>query len=262
MASMRRRAANAVVTGVEKALRLSGGDNFRYFADRLHDRAYADTFMVEGITYHPLPCSVGMTPHGQMTGLSAADMVTERGLRDLHVLDLCCGLGLVGFSLLAAADRGAVRALSFADINIFNLTSVQKTIKMSASAKFPDVEMDTFLSDVLKHVPPRQQFDLIVSNPPHFDHGAFSETDDLNPAVLGTFDPGWQFHKDFYATADEYLTDTGEIWFLENRYAPEVEKILAQLIQQNDRLEYVESFDDKRDPMVFWMVTRRARPLP
>jgi methylase of polypeptide subunit release factors len=247
-----------VVGGVEKVLRLSGADTFRIVADRLHDRAHTDPFTVEGITYYPLPCSVGQTPHGEMTGLSAADMIRARGLTDLHVLDLCCGLGLVGYTLLAAAGGGAVRRLSFADINFFNLTSVQKTMKNSVAPKFPAVEMETFLSDVLKHVPPRRQFDLIVSNPPHFDHAAFSDSDDLNPAVLGTFDPGWAFHKDFYETAHEYLSETGEIWFLENRYAPDVEQTLADLVKQNERLEYVESFDDKRDPMVFWMISRNA----
>ena len=258
MPSVRRRAADLVVGGVDRVLRLSGTDNYRILADRLHDRAHTDPFTVEGITYYPLPCGVGLTPHGQLTGLSAADMIKARGFSDLHVLDLCCGLGLVGITLLAASDAGTVRRLSFADINIFNLTSVQKTVKSSVAPRFPDVEIETFLSDVLKHVPPRQQFDLIVSNPPHFDHQEFSDSSDLNPAVLGTFDPGWTFHKDFYETAHEYLTETGEIWFLENRYAPDVEQILADIVRKNDRLEYVESFDDKRDPMVFWMITRRA----
>jgi methylase of polypeptide subunit release factors len=238
---------------MEKALRLAGPDAYRYVAEYLHDNIWKDGFTVDGIHYCADPCSVGLTPHGQITGSSAANMIRSRGLSDLHVLDLCCGTGLVGVTMLAhLPDEAIIREMSFADINIFNITSIQKTIKTNPSLQRRRIT--TYLSDVLKHIPPELRFDLIVSNPPHFDFEPFTEVT-LKPGTLGTFDPGWQFHREFYATCTEYLTPAGEVWFLENRRTSP-EATLRQLVEETPALKLVETFDDPQDPTVFWMVMR------
>lgn len=236
-------------------MRLSGPDTYRYLVDHLHESVYRDGFTIEGIHYLPDPCSVGQTPHGHITGLSAAKMIVDRELADLHVLDICCGVGLVGFTILARlSGKGLVRQMSFADINVFNISSIEKTIKANPSVQ--RVPIQTFLSDVLKNVPPANQFNLIVSNPPHFDYEPFTEVN-LKPTTLGTFDPGWEFHREFYSTCERYLSDRGQVWFLENRLASPEQPIL-ELIGQNPALTFVESFDDPIDPNVFWMISERA----
>lgn len=257
--ALRRTAGIGLSRSLERLLRLLGPDGYRYVAEHLHQNVYPNGFVLGDIKYHADPCSVGHTPHGEITGRSAADLVRERGLpAQLNVLDLCCGVGIVGLTMLSQLrDLGFIRRLTFVDINIFNLSSLEKTLAFNPAEKWGGAEIETALSDALKHVPPANQFDLIVSNPPHFDAPAFTETV-LKPTVLGTLDAGWSFHRDFYRVAHNYLTDKGEIWFLENRKASP-EQDLRGIVAENKKLEVVDVFDDRRDPNVFWMIIRRVQ---
>ena len=143
----------------------------------------------------------------------------------------------------------------FADINIFNVNSVRRTVEKNDPAVFGNIPIEVFLSDGLTCVPATEQLDIIVSNPPHFDAASFTETT-LDPVALGNADPSWNFHRDFYGSAHKYLKPGGEVWFFENGEACS-EEVLLPLIQANPELEYVESFIDKRDSKFFWTITRR-----
>ena len=254
---LRRRLGYGAADVLDRLLRLTGAENHRFLVDRLHQDIYRDGFeLAPGIRCHPDPCSVGRTPQGELTGASAADLVRERGLSDLAVLDICCGIGLVGLSMLVRLrDLHRIVHMSFADINIFNVNTVKKTLENADPAALGDVTTKTFLSDQLAGIPPARQFDVIVSNPPHFDAPPFTEGT-LDPVALGNADPAWAFHRDFYRAAHEYLTPRGEVWFFENGEASSVE-LLLPYIEANPELEYVRSFPDRRDSRFFWMVTRR-----
>lgn len=245
---------------LEKLLRLTGPDGYRYISEQLYRGIYRDGFEVAGIRFFADPGSVGLTPQGELTGAAAAELARERELSDLRVLDMCCGAGLVGLTMLAALpEPGVIKRLSFADINIFNISSVDKTLNNLDRSRYGHVEFETLLSMNLSAIPARGQFDLIVSNPPHFDALPFTETM-LNPVTLGSVDPGWTFHRDFYATVHEYLAPGGEVWFLENGDGAS-EALLRPMIDDNPQLRYVESFPEKRDPTFFWMITRRVGSL-
>lgn len=98
---------------------------------------------------------------------------------------------------------------------------------------------------------------IIVSNPPHiFREDHLSDT--FSPSSLGTYDADWAFHREFYACCDKYLSDRGEVWFLENGSVAKPNTFMRQ-INQNPKLEHVQSVlepDDSDD--LFWMITGRA----
>lgn len=254
---IRRRLGYLGAEVLDRMLRLTGAENHRFLVERLHQNIYRDGFqLAEGIRCYPDPCSVGRTPQGELTGASAADLVRARGLTDLAVLDICCGIGLVGLTMLVRLrDLDAIRQMSFADINIFNVNSVRKTLERADRSALGNVRTEAFLSDQLTNVPAECQFDVIVSNPPHFDAQPFTEGT-LDPSSLGNADPAWDFHRAFYRAAHDYLKPGGEVWFFENGEASS-EELLLPFIQVNPELEYVESFPDQRDSRFFWMITRR-----
>ena len=253
--------ARAGVDVLERILRLAGQDGYRYVAEALHARITKRGFQIAGIHYQADPCSVGRTPMGEGTGVSAAEMIRERGLTDLRVLDLCSGVGIVGLTMLSNLTTVSplpIRSMTFADINIFNLTSVRKTLRQNQSS-LPPVDFDTCLSDCLRGIVPGNQFDIIISNPPHCTSPSFSEVV-VDPHYLGSRDPDWTFHREFYAGSPDYLAEDGEIWFLEYRKAASEEE-LTRLIAANPQLELVTVQDDRRDPNYFWMITRRSNRL-
>ena len=245
------------VAVLEGALRLAGSSNYQFIVERLHQRMYKEGFDVDGVQYYPDPSSVGKTPQGRITGESAADLVRSRGLSDIRVLDVCCGVGIVGFTMLAQLkDTERISEMSFADINIFNVNSVKRTLENNDESRIGKAPVHVYLSDGLRCIEPASQFDVIVSNPPHFDADPFPKGTSLDPVSLGNSDPAWDFHRGFYEVVDKYLRPEGEVWFFENGEGASVD-LLLPFIEQNPDLEFIESFPDRRDSTFFWMITRR-----
>ena len=214
-------------------------------------------FTVGKITYDVDPCSVGHEPQGELTGKGAIRFIRERGLRELSILDMCCGVGVIGLTIFSELRaESIVNKAGFADINIFNLNSLQRTLKINNLDQLIGTEINYWLSDSLKNIPPDQKFDLIVSNPPHF----FSEDHTANlliPSRLAMYDANWSFHKSFYSRCHEYLTERGEVWFLENGDAVKAEG-LRPMIDDNPRLEYVGEMTEPGDPVFFWMFSKKV----
>ena len=213
-------------------------------------------FTVGQITYDADPCSVGHEPQGELTGRGAIRFIRERGLKDLSVLDMCCGCGVIGLTIFSELRHdGTVKELGLVDINIFNINSLERSLKLNGLDSLVGSQINYWLSDSLKNVPARQQFDIIVSNPPHF----FEEdrtTDPLVPRRLAKYDADWSLHRSFYERCHEYLTPRGEIWFLENGDAV-TSKDLLPFIEANPNLEYVGEMVEPGDPTYFWMFSKR-----
>jgi methylase of polypeptide subunit release factors len=240
---------------LQGVLRLGGQRGYRYIATRLH-QGIQRPFELDGITYHPEPCSVGLTPHGRITGASAVDTIRDRGLAGLRVLDICCGVGIAGLTMLSLL-RGErrIESMTLADINVFNIASLTKTLAMGSRELLGEYEIDVVLSDGLQHLQPANQFDLIVSNPPHYRSDPSDDTQ-LEPSVLGTYDTDWGFHRRFYESCHEYLTERGEVWFLEAQDAASRHDLIA-MVELNPQLQLLGYEDDRRDPRVYWIRCRR-----
>jgi methylase of polypeptide subunit release factors len=230
--------------------------NFFYKLGYDISRARKTRFSAGGLTYEIDRCSVGRTPQGEMTASGAIALIRDRGLRDLHLLDICCGVGIVGLTLFTRLGRDVVREVALADINIFNLNSLRRTLEINQLDQLIGGAIACHLSDGLRHVPRDRKFDLIVSNPPHYFIPSRTK-DGLSPGRLGTYDEGWAFHRSFYQDCHHFLSDRGEVWFLENS-AGASEQQLLPFIEANTALRYQGQVREPLDPTFFWMITGRA----
>ncbi|MFN2454884.1 MAG: methyltransferase [Pyrinomonadaceae bacterium] len=223
----------------------------------VHKKQDSQKFTIGEITYEVDPCSVGETPQGELTGEAAIRMIRERGLSKLRVLDICCGVGIIGMTIFSKLRRESiVERVGFVDINIFNLNSLRRTLKLNNLDQLLGDRINYWLSDSLDNVPAGEKFDLIVSNPPHFFSPDHTEGF-LSPGRLGTYDADWSFHKSFYKQCHNYLTERGEVWFLENGDAVQ-ESGLLPLIQANSNLSYVKQITEPLDPVFFWMISKKV----
>lgn len=210
-------------------------------------------FAIGKIKYVVDPFSVGHTQHGEITARGAIRMIKERGLNNLSILDVGCGVGIIGLTIFSELNE-VVKEASFADINIFNLNSLKRILKKNNHI-LENNRINFWLSDVLKNIPTDKKFDIIISNPPHFYTESFTKNS-LSPKALGDYDADWGFHKDFYADCDKHLTETGEVWFLENGAAAQEDDFLP-FIRLNPNLQYVKKISEPLEPTFFWMVTRK-----
>jgi len=232
--------------------------NFFYNLGYDISRARKSRFTTGGLNYEVDPCSVGRTPQGEMTAQGAIAMIKERQLRDLKILDICCGVGIVGLTIFSRLGKEAiVKHVALADINIFNLNSLRRTLAVNRLDHLLGDRISCYLSEGLSHIPRGEKFDLIVSNPPHY-FAPDRTKDGLSPGRLGTYDAGWSFHKSFYDECHHYLTNRGEVWFLENS-AGATEEVLLPFIEANGSLRYEKQVREPLDPGFFWMITRKEQ---
>src|SRR5262245_17948834 len=127
-----------------KSLLIAAFDALGYEPPRKKSRRYA----ISGLDYEAGPYSVGETPQGEATAEGAIRMIRERGLRDLRVLDICCGTGIIGSTIYRrlSAD-GTVKAIGLSDIIIFNLNALRRTLKNNGLAGQLDGGIKVWLSD-------------------------------------------------------------------------------------------------------------------
>lgn len=216
----------------------------------------SDRFTISGISYEVDPCSVGRTPQGEQIAKGAVKLIQGRNLNDLRILDICCGVGIIGLTIFSEL-RGESRVtnLGFADINIFNLNSLERTLKINDLDWLMGNQIHYWLSNGLNGIPHGEKFDLIVSNPPHYFLEDFV-SEKLLPQTLGTYDVHWKFHKEFYEVCHEYLTERGEVWFLENSKGAS-ESDLLPFVKSNSNLQYWKQIPEPLLPGFFWMFSKR-----
>lgn len=151
-----------------------------------------------GIRVHYKDCLDG---GGTWFGQELIPFLERRGMpRQARVFEWCAGPAFIGFSMLG---HGQCETLCLADVNPAAVTACRRTI---ADNKL-DGRVAVYHSHNLSAIPPGEQWDLIVSNPPHFDHGAFH---------LRAHDKGWQIHRDFFNAVGRFLRKGGVIVLQEN----------------------------------------------
>ena len=216
----------------------------------------AHEFTQDGIVYRTDPCSTGRTPEGQWAAEGAVRMIRASGRRHLAILDLCCGVGNVGLAIWSQLRDapGVVSSLAFADINIFNLHSVRRTLRENRIDEAPGHRFETYLSDGMSQIPRGRVFDLIVANPPHYD--AADTGGVISSARLSTVDVGWSFHARFYQEAHQWLRDGGQTWLFENSAASRPEASM-DLIGGNAELTFLRTLPEPSAPRFFWVMAER-----
>lgn len=159
------------------------------------------TVQFSNIKVFYLPCLDG----GGM--LFAQDFLEITSKLFKKVKSLCefgCGPGFIGFSLLA---HGYCEKLCLIDVNPLAIKACNKTIKKNHL----EGRVQAHVSDVLKNVPKKEKWDLVVGNPPHFD-GTLTEYK-RNQLLI---DPGFRIHHEFYKSISGFLRPNGSVLFVEN----------------------------------------------
>jgi methylase of polypeptide subunit release factors len=214
-------------------------------------------FMYDGIKYEADPCSVGKTMEGEQAAEGAIRMIKEKKLTNLKILDIGCGVGVIGLTIFSRLNSEAiVDEVVLSDINFFNLHSLDRTLKLNNFSDQIGKKIRYYLSDGLHHIPQTEKFDIIVCNPPHYFNKDNSD-ELLSPGKLGTYDENWSFHSSFYKLCDNFLTDNGEIWFMENTTASAADRFI-NFIESNPNLKFVEQFTEPLNPRFFWMISKKV----
>lgn len=204
------------------------------------------------------PPAVGWASNAPSTAHGVIRRVRQLGITGIKLLDICCGLGVIGLTIYKTLGENLVESLVLSDINVFNVDAVRQTLRENAMAADPRVRC--YLSDGLKFLPKTEQFSLIVSNPPHcvWDPKAFNDNGGLTSSILGTYDREWAFHREFFATCHDHLLPNGEVWFLENGFVEGGEKVITQFIAANKNLKLIDRYEEPEDPGYYWLIVRKV----
>jgi SAM-dependent methyltransferase len=152
---------------------------------------------------------------GSSFGQDYVPFLHDRGMpRQARVFEWCAGPGFIGFSLLGF---GLCDTLCLADVNPQALAACRRTIAASGLAD----RVSLYRSDNLKDVPPTEQWDLVVGNPPHFDVAQSGE--------LRFADAGWRLHREFFASVGRLLKPGGVLLIQENNQGSTAETFRAMI---------------------------------
>lgn len=126
-------------------------------------------------------------------------------------LEWCAGAGFIGFGLL---EERLCTSIRFADINPMAIECINETI----DANHLQERAIGYVSDNLGSVPVHERFDLVVGNPP-----AFWSVNPAHPSFetfrhgdqIGSFDPGWKTHREFYRQITPFLNTNAIVILVE-----------------------------------------------
>ena len=122
-----------------------------------------------------------------------------------NCLEWCAGPGVLGYNLL---EKQVVKKISFLEIADSPIENLKET-----SASLDNKNINIYQGNELNCIP-KQQFDLIVGNPPHFLSNVDNQFDGLDQRIY--MDPEWNIHKSFFQQVENYLTDDGVVLLIEN----------------------------------------------
>ncbi len=176
------------------------------------------------VNYLPELDGGGMTFGQQYLGV-----IREKVGRVGHVFEYCAGPGFIGFSLLA---NGLCDKLTLADVNPAAVKAVQETIRENGLEN----KVTVYQSDCLDDIPATEKWDLVVSNPPHWDG-----TEESYKEAIRLVDPGWIIHKRFYRDVKKFMNPNASIIFQESSHATKRDDF-EPMIKENG-LDLVEVFE-------------------
>jgi len=139
----------------------------------------------------------------------------------------CSGPGFIGYSIL---DYGLCENLVLLDLDQPAIVMANKTAKHNNIKH----KVKTYIGDNINVIPNSTKFDLVVSNPPHYNRKSPTQNtigDDLN----------WDIHKDFYKNIGKYLTDDGVILMQESKHGS-TENDFSDMIKESN-LKITNVFD-------------------
>jgi len=139
--------------------------------------------------------------------------IKEKGKKNLSVLDLCCGSGVIGISLYKLCENISVTA---SDISMEAIETAKENAKALRAEKVSFVCGDMF--DPFKGRFRQEKYNIIVSNPPYIRSG---EIESLQPEIKG-HEPvsaldggvdGLEFYRGIINGAAAHLKKDGAVFF-------------------------------------------------
>ena len=191
------------------------------------------------VKYHQIAVSYlpELDGGGMTFGQQYLDVIRQKVGRVGHVFEYCAGPGFIGFSLLA---NGLCERLTLADVNPAAVKAVQATIRENHL----EDRVTVYQSDCLDDIPATERWDLVVSNPPHWDGDEQSYKESIR-----LVDPGWAIHKRFYRDVRKFLNPNASIIFQESSHATK-RADFEPMIRENN-LDLVEVFEATPAPGTF-----------
>jgi Methyltransferase small domain len=187
---------------------------------------------------------------GSSFGQELIPFLQDRGMpRQAQVFEWCAGPAFIGFSMLG---HGLCETLCLADINPMAVRACRRTI----AANGLGASVTVYHSNNLSAIPIVEQWDLVVGNPPFFDHGAFH---------LRAHDRGWHLHREFFTTIGRFLRPGGIIVLQENNLGSTAETFREMIEAAGLSIVFVDGCAPQRTPhsRIYYMgIMRRGDIVP
>lgn len=126
------------------------------------------------------------------------------------VLDLCAGSGCIGVAIAQAFRQATI---DFVELEPAHHDTIQQNCQRNGIIS---ERYQIHIGDLFTAVPPRQTYDLIVSNPPYIDPALDRTSESVRayepPEALYGGQHGIELITKILATASTYLTPQGQLW--------------------------------------------------
>ena len=132
-------------------------------------------------------------------------------------LEWCAGLGAVGYGILDA---------KLCETFVFMDRYEQAILDVEYTAKYNNIEdkITTYLCDEIGKIPAKEQFDLVVGNPPHIPNSnGLIDKNETN--IRLTVDEDWKIHNEFFCNIGNYLVDGADIFLSAIDIHPEIQQM-------------------------------------
>jgi hypothetical protein len=187
---------------------------------------------------------------GRAFGQAFIPFLCARGMPRLgRVFEWCAGPGFIGFSMLG---HGLCESLCLADINREAVAACRRTIAANRLGE----RVSVYQSDNLDGIPQSERWDLVVSNPPHFNEAS----GDLRSA-----DGGWRTHRGFFAAVGAFLKPGGVVLLQENNAGSTPEDFRPLIEEAGLTILFLSGAKPVRTPGIhiyFMAVMRRGESPP
>ena len=183
---------------------------------------------------------------GSTFGQDFIPLLRERGMPKVQrAFEWCTGPGFIGFSLLA---HGLTETLCLADVNPEAVAACQRTVARNGL----ESRVAVYHSDNLKDIPRSEQWDLVVSNPPHFVDTSFGE--------LRYHDLDWSVHRGFFGAISRHLNPGGVVVLQENNAGSTPDTFAPMIAEAGLKVAFVQNASPVRteDSRMFYLGIMRA----
>jgi predicted RNA methylase len=183
---------------------------------------------------------------GSTFGQEFVPVLRGRGMPKVQrTFEWCTGPGFIAFSLLA---HGLTETLCLADVNPQAVAACRRTV---ARNKLED-KVSVYLSNNLKDIPASEQWDLVVSNPPHFVDHAFGQ--------IRFHDPDWSVHRGFFGKVGRHLKPGGVIVLQENNLGSTPGTFATMIAEAGLKVVFEQNASPTRTPQssMFYLGIMRA----